>query len=223
MRRDLSGLLAAPGYALQAYNSTGGYWYYHSDRTIIREILHKAHLKRSLDKRAFDKLSGRVTAQKVDDYVKNQLVGKPEPQFPNKPEGFFSGDMNTVSLLGQFGTDTIQFGTNQLHGCTMLTVISNRAVYMVIFNKTYAPTHSSRRADPFLLSRLTTGRLIRRVATTTSRALTWPFGSSECSMRYTALRSTIQQIPLTLNSPTFPPRAPACKCKHDPLEPFLTC
>lgn len=150
MRRDLSGLLAAPGYALQAYNSTGDYWYYHSDRTIIREILHKAHLKRSLDKRAFDKLSGRNTVAKVDDYVKNQLVGTLDPQFPNRPIGFFTGDMCTVSQFEQFGTNTIQYGTNQLHGCTMLTVISNRAVYMVSSNR--RQTHARMRLAELTLS-----------------------------------------------------------------------
>jgi hypothetical protein len=131
VRRDLSGLSTTPGYALEAYNSTGDYWYYHSEPSVIRQILDQAHRKRSLNKRAFDKLTGRVTAQKVDTYVKNQLVGTKDPQFPNEPAGFFAGAMQTVSLLGQFGTDKIQYGTNGLHGCTMMTIVSNRAVYMV--------------------------------------------------------------------------------------------
>jgi hypothetical protein len=123
--------LTTPGYALEAYNSTGDYWYYHSEPSVSREILDRAHPKQSLGKRAFEKLNGRITASKIDTYVKNQLVGTRDPQFPDVPAGFFAGAMQTVSLLGQFGTDKIQYGTNQLHGCTIMTINSNRAVYMV--------------------------------------------------------------------------------------------
>jgi hypothetical protein len=59
-----------------------------------------------------------------------QTFGKSDPQF-GPLLGFFTKDERTVTEQGLFGDVGFQYGTGGLHGCTMLTVVSNRAVYMV--------------------------------------------------------------------------------------------
>lgn len=59
-----------------------------------------------------------------------QTLGSSDSQFETLT-GFFAGDERTIAAQGLFGDTGFQYGTGGLHGCTMLTVVSNRAVYMV--------------------------------------------------------------------------------------------
>ena len=54
-----------------------------------------------------------------------------DPQFATNI-GFFAGgtDQRTVATQQTLGTRAFQFGTGGLHGCTMMCIVSNRAVYM---------------------------------------------------------------------------------------------
>jgi hypothetical protein len=57
----------------------------------------------------------------------------PDPQFGDDMNGFFlddDEDDTTVSHQALFGAQPFQWGTNGLHGCTMVTIVSNRAVWM---------------------------------------------------------------------------------------------
>lgn len=76
------------------------------------------------------------TIGRVAPYLVNQIVtnGKRgwDKQYGNL-DGFFSvqRDERVVSNEQTFGTQPFQWGTNGLHGCTMVTVVSKRAVWMV--------------------------------------------------------------------------------------------
>ncbi|KAK3326737.1 hypothetical protein B0H66DRAFT_600847 [Apodospora peruviana] len=124
-KRDENGLPAVGGYSrLPAY-------YADSNSSSISS-------RSLLGKRAFDLPRGRMTADRADKYVMgNVLQSDIDPQFPDQPLGFFDGDMKTVSQAETFGNDAFAFGTQGLHGCTMMTIVSNRAVYMAHYWESY--------------------------------------------------------------------------------------
>jgi hypothetical protein len=105
----------------------------------VSAAVHEAHLpRRALEKRAFS-YSPRWNTARAAVYLPGQIalnsngqVVPADTQFPTN-EGFFIGGTNqgTVAVLREFGTDPIQLGTGGLHGCTMLAVISTRAVYIL--------------------------------------------------------------------------------------------
>ncbi|KAK0104903.1 hypothetical protein ONS95_005168 [Cadophora gregata] len=90
--------------------------------------------------------TGRVTrvptylALDVSNYLADNLGEGPGGRWDTQyiRQGFFAGDMRTVTRDGQFGAIPFEFGTNGLHGCTMLTIISKRAVWMAHFWEAYA-------------------------------------------------------------------------------------
>lgn len=104
-----------------------------------------------LAKRAFgiDVLGKRKPEDRIDYYIgNNQCPDSQDPQFQGtKQLGFFASDysvnpprktMWTVAyqrrLMDENGNslnNAFQFGTGSLHGCTMLTIVSKRAVWMV--------------------------------------------------------------------------------------------
>lgn len=88
-------------------------------------------------------LGRRVTAAKADvyvrDYIKAENPSAVDPQFPSYG-GFFSGaegDMSTVAEQKTFGKTAFAYGTGGLHGCTMMAIVSNRAVYMAHYWEGY--------------------------------------------------------------------------------------
>ena len=93
-------------------------------------------MSRGLKTGSFD-YSPRWTKARVAEYVPGQLrllngvVSPTDPQFPML-DGFATKpkDQGTESAQVDFGTTCFQFGKGGLHGCTMLTIVSRRAVYM---------------------------------------------------------------------------------------------
>jgi hypothetical protein len=116
-------------------NEKTGEWYnvsqeeYHSDLARRGEIY----------KRAFD-TERRWTTARIRAYLPGQVLpgadGEVRPldgQFTSN-KGFYAGGSEaevTVSYQAEFGNTAFQLGTGGLHGCTMLTIVSNRAVWMV--------------------------------------------------------------------------------------------
>ncbi|KAM0454300.1 hypothetical protein ACHAPV_008379 [Trichoderma viride] len=111
----------------------------------VSAAVYEAHLsRRALEKRVFI-TNPRWNAARVAKYLPGQIalnsngqVVPADTQFPTN-EGFFIGGTNqgTVAVLREFGNDPIQLGTGGLHGCTMLAVVSTRAVYMAHYWETY--------------------------------------------------------------------------------------
>jgi hypothetical protein len=80
--------------------------------------------ERSLTRRAFPK---EITNnQEAAEYVIEKVTGS------DPPDGFFAeGTPAAVGYLRKFEDEAFSFGTAGLHGCTMIAIISNRAVYIV--------------------------------------------------------------------------------------------
>ncbi|KAL1797005.1 hypothetical protein ACET3X_005545 [Alternaria dauci] len=92
-------------------------------------------------KRAFEEIGDNAAAAT---YVIRTLIEGPENE---RPAGFFHLDENTgrgspaaVQYMERFGDQPFKLGTSGLHGCTMVTIVSKRAVYMAHFWETYS-TH----------------------------------------------------------------------------------
>jgi hypothetical protein len=120
-------------------NETIGEWFDVSEEEYRSELTRR----REVYKRTFLHDPIRWTPAKVRSYLPNQVKvtrpnGLPEVrpldvQFPSSRGFYGDGDNGevTVSQDDVFGNEPFQFGTGGLHGCTMLAIISNRAVWMV--------------------------------------------------------------------------------------------
>ncbi|KAI1466805.1 uncharacterized protein F4812DRAFT_432863 [Daldinia caldariorum] len=86
-----------------------------------------------LAKRAFpENIDNNEDAAK---YVIGVLTG------PNSPPGFFAaGTPAAVQYMRKFEGEAFSYGTAGLHGCTMVAIISKRAIYIAHFWETYS-TH----------------------------------------------------------------------------------
>ncbi|KAJ0426709.1 hypothetical protein BJY00DRAFT_270854 [Aspergillus carlsbadensis] len=102
-----------------------------------------------------DRYNGRApTRAEADAYLPAALVNDRENDQYGPVEGFFDGTEAPVMLQREFGDESFQWGTGGLHGCTMVAVISRRAVWMAHFWEVYShskqtttnPTSDSYRA-----------------------------------------------------------------------------
>ena len=87
--------------------------------------------ERQFTKRAFDE--PRWTRSRAANYLVKQLVDNPglnDPYF-GQLQVYFDTTERTVINQDRFGDTAFQYGTPGLHGCTMLTVLSKRAVWQV--------------------------------------------------------------------------------------------
>lgn len=77
-----------------------------------------------------------ITQDQVPHYLPNQFFGVADPNFgtptaltiPNPGGGETD---QTVVVQREFGNNAFQVGSAGLHGCTIVTIVSDRAVYMV--------------------------------------------------------------------------------------------
>ena len=84
---------------------------------------------RDLARRAFDE--PRWTRGRAAKYLVQQLVTRLNDPYFGQLQGYFDGTERTVINQDQFGDTAFQYGTAGLHGCTMLTIVSKRAVWQV--------------------------------------------------------------------------------------------
>ena len=85
--------------------------------------------ERNMEKRLF--LPKRWTRAKAVSYLVQTLVTNRNDPYFGQLQTYFDGTLRTVINQRTFGDQPFQFGTYGLHGCTMLTVISRRAVWQV--------------------------------------------------------------------------------------------
>ncbi|KAH0282138.1 hypothetical protein M436DRAFT_86613 [Aureobasidium namibiae CBS 147.97] len=77
------------------------------------------------------------TIDQVNSYVFNQVIHNWDNQY-GVLRGLFSGhDESAVSAEDTFGSSAFQLGSNGLHGCQVVTVVSKRAVWMAHFWESY--------------------------------------------------------------------------------------
>lgn len=106
---------------------------------IKTSILNKSAslLPRAPDYSLFKRQINEITQDQVPVYLPNQFFGVADPYFgtpisltePNPDE---PGETdNTVVVQREFGTEPFQLGSAGIHGCTIVTIVSDRAVYMV--------------------------------------------------------------------------------------------
>ncbi|CZT24264.1 uncharacterized protein RCC_09983 [Ramularia collo-cygni] len=108
-----------------------------------------------LDKRAFENQitnNAEAAAHVIEEVSKG-------------PDGFFDDTVAAVSYMTEFGNTPFTYGTKGLHGCTMLTVVSKRAVYMAHFWETYS-THGDDDIDDANSKRQYEERVIKALTLT---------------------------------------------------------
>ncbi|KAL2827566.1 hypothetical protein BDW59DRAFT_160209 [Aspergillus cavernicola] len=86
-----------------------------------------------------NRYNGRApTRAEADVYLPAVLVNNREDDHFGAYEPFFDGTEAPVMIQRTFGNEPFQLGTGGLHGCTMVAVISRRAVWMAHFWEVYS-------------------------------------------------------------------------------------